>query len=260
MDKGFCLIRPRDVDILAALETFRCLTLGQIWAAYFKGASHGFADHLLLSTNGRTYGSLNGAYHRLLKLARQGYVDRRIGGEWGQMFRLGPGGHRYLRSAGRSAFRKVPEWPAKDVRHTLLCGSLGLFFSKALGLEVTSERQLASRARLSAGEGRRPGTVSVPDLEVFDGEKRYRVELELSEKPAARYAALWKSMGVRVRDGATPALYVAGNEKLAERILRLADKGYFAGIYAVSLAGLRERWIKVRWKNFRGREFGFGSG
>ena len=251
------LIVQRDIEIFRHLEDFKALSLDQIWALFFNHRAEAVIEHLFLTKRGTTYGYENPAYKRLSKLARFGYLEHSFQLGFPHIYRLGPKGHYLLRNLGKSKFKHLPPWP-KELEHALLSAALGIVFSKNLNLEVIPERHLLSHRWVSVRSKEPYKNLPLPDMEIMNQGRKYRVELELSEKSHQKYLSIWKRLGQSVRESEPSVLYVVRDQCMMNKILRLAGGTfYFPGIYAARLDEFRTHLGQTAWKNYKGKEFRF---
>lgn len=263
-----CVLGLRDVRIMEVLDSFRVLSLEQIWAYFFhEEFGPELWDFLFLSRRGRTDGSLSAAYQRMQKLVQSGYLECQY--QWGyhHVYRLDWSGYRHLLSAGKSGFKRVPTWPRKgELEHSLLLSGMGIVFGLLWRLRVRPERQLFSEQRLErlrGGVGYR--SLPLPDMLVGHRGNWLRFELELSAKSREEYAARWGRLGSELREDEAKVLYVARSRGLVDLILSTAKTEYFPGVFAVELEQFKRQGAGVagpsgvRWVNFNGTEFEFDS-
>ncbi|MFH1725386.1 MAG: hypothetical protein ABII00_12310 [Elusimicrobiota bacterium] len=231
-------LAPRDYQVLAGLEKWGVLGLGQIiglgfsvWVDEARKARLFFNE-----PDRRLYGQVG--YKRLRDLERASLVRAHYSLNFPKVFTLAERGHQRLKEAGHArlpGFRRSisPEL----VRHEILLSGVGLMMQKSFGLPVQSENE---RLRRNSWKGRSPDPTKYvcPDLVVWIGDRLVALEVELSQKSERRYELIWDRMASRPRDRV--ALYLTAWPGGVRFILRLAEQWRRHWIYACDLGRFRE--------------------
>lgn len=229
---GFQL-RPRDYDILSALELWGILGLGQVQGFFFYAGQDRSRQASLLFNEG--YRHKGCAYRRLRKLELAGLlkVHRQVG--YAQVYGLRERGYRLLKQRGRaclpSFLRGVSSF---TLNHRIMVAAVGLLSKTFLKKSVRTERQVwfGQKAQKRAGEW--SGELLVPDLIVSDEQWFGMVEVELHQKSDKRYLELWDHYRRRLPERAS-LLYLLPTRERMRGLLELAGTRYFPFLYALDL-------------------------
>lgn len=182
----------RTLNILRALERWGIMGLAQVEGLLFaKGLDEG--ERMCLLFNSKFQGEYSGASYKAVKyLEDLGLIGVQRYINMPKLYNLTEDGRRVLKDAGLSKLDEI-RGPLADslVKHEILTNGIGLAISELLGLPVSTdfERQVMSRG--AAGNHARD-SFPLPDLWITDHEQPKAIEVERTQKSAARYRKLWE--------------------------------------------------------------------
>ncbi|UPT75622.1 MAG: hypothetical protein M0D55_08095 [Elusimicrobiota bacterium] len=229
-------LTKRDVGILAALEKWGVMGLGQVDGLLFRTGLPEAERVRLFFNDLKREDHWGGAYKRLRTLVNEGMVRTFRPTNYWQVYMLTGRGHEQLRKHQQARFphpiRGVGE---AYLRHEITVCGVGLALTELLGLRVQTARQtfeeLRRRGLLREGFSK----LTLPDLLVSDaGGPRHAVEVELTAKSRQRYREMFRSRPRSTWGGMI--LYLTGWPTGREHIIHLAAKAQSSSIYAANLA------------------------
>lgn len=232
-------LTKRDVEILAALEKWGVMGLGQVDGFLFRTGLPEAERVRLFFNDLKREDHWGGAYKRLRALVNAGLIRTFRPTNYWQVYMLTGRGHEQLRTHQQARFphpiRGVGE---AYLRHEITVCGVGLVLTELLGLKVQTARQAWEELRRRGLV--RPGfsKLALPDLLVFNtGREHHALEVELTAKSRKRYQEMFHSRARRSWGGMI--LYLTGWPTGLEHIVHLAEKAQSSSIYAASLANFR---------------------
>lgn len=251
-------VTKANLEIFSGLEKWGILGLGQI-----KGclSNKGLTDQKRteLFFNSTEHKDWKGtAYKTMLRLEKGGYVRGHSYTNLPRVYTLTGKGHAELR---KNSMNRQPGFYGNVaetlVRHELLVTGVGLVLSELRGLEVTTETERYLISDTSAETMRKQG-LGLSDLWIADRRQPKAVEIERTQKSAARYAELWSDYRKKLPPSGV-VLYIAcftGGEKI---LLRRAEKLRADHVYVCGLDRFRESLGRGPFVGFRGGRVELGE-
>ena len=227
-------VGDRTVRILRELEKWGILGVGQIEGLLFPERLSE-TERMNLFFNSKFQGEYTGASYKAVKVLEElGLIEGQHYTNMPRLYNLTKDGHRVLEDLGLTALQEI-RGPLMDslVKHEVLVTGIGLVISECLRQPVSTEfeRQVRSRgATLDQGRESFP----LPDLWVADAGQPKAIEVERTQKSAARYRKLWTFYRDNL-PGSSVVLYITafsnGPRLLLSRARKLmADFIYFCGL------------------------------
>ena len=185
-------IRRAGLSVMMALERWGILSLSQLDGLIFHKRLEA-RKRLDLFFSCKFEGEYCGAGYKVLRrLEKRGLAAVRRYVNAPRVYTLTRKGHEVLMKAGLARLNDYRDSVADSlVKHEILTNGIGLAISELLGLPVSTdfERQVMSRG--AAGNHARD-SFPLPDLWITDHEQPKAIEVERTQKSAARYRKLWE--------------------------------------------------------------------
>ncbi|MDE2140824.1 MAG: hypothetical protein KGL74_10735 [Elusimicrobia bacterium] len=250
--KSGARLQERDYELLAALEAWGVLGLGQIDGLVFhKDLPDAAKCERFFNRNGDDLYRLSG-YKRLSDLKKSGYVEAHFYHGFPMVFTLTNKGHGALKAVGRAqlpGFRRSVS--PHLVEHEVLVNAVGLVLAEVLGLRVRTIRQRTAWSP-RGGWSHNASRSKVPDLWIADERQPKAVEVELNQKSTLLYPEIWEAYRERLpREGAV--LYLAGWPRGVAFIQRRAARLGMEFIYACGLEDFAASCGRAPFLNCEGR-------
>lgn len=186
-------LTKRDLKILAAIEKWGVVGLGQIDGVFFRTELPEAERIRLFFNDLRREDHWGGAYKRLSALAGAGLIRTWRPTNYWQVYLLTGRGHEQLKRHQLAVF----EHPLRGVgeaylRHEIAVCGVGLTLTALLGLKVQTARRTWHEMYRRGGIKRGFTKLRLPDLIVGDGVGGvHHVEVELSAKSRERYKTMF---------------------------------------------------------------------
>lgn len=232
-------LTKRDLKILAAIEKWGVMGLGQIDGVFFRTELPEQEQIRLFFNDLRREDHWGGAYKRMSALAGAGLIRTWRPTNFWQVYLLTSLGHERLKQNQLAVFsHQIRGVGEAYLRHEIAVCGVGLTMSQLLGVKVeTARRNWDSLYR--SGKLKRGFTkLMLPDLRIADGAGVvHHVEVELTPKSRERYRAMFSERARQTADG--NVLYLTGWPTGAEQIAHLGTTSQYANVYAAGLAEFR---------------------
>jgi len=231
-------LQERDFEVLAALERWGVMGLGQVDGMLFHKEVPGEERARLFFNAVRREDYWGRAYKRLSGLEKLGLVRiRRFPYSW-PVYMVTVRGFELLKRRGRTIFDS-PSQGVSDrlVRHEISVVGVGLVITELLGLRVSTARQVWDFAnrRGRTNQARQ----AMPDLLVEDASGLLHVvEVELTPKSRNRYPEIFSSHLRRI-DLKARVLYLVNWPGGVGQITTLAHRNEASAVFAAQLAEFR---------------------
>ena len=232
-------LEERDYSVLFALEKWGVLGQGQLDGMAFRKEISPVERVRLFFNDTRRSDYWLGAYKRLWKLEKAGFIrseTRQIGQR--KLYFLTGRGHRRLRWEGRAAMMRYRKGLASIwFRHELAVNAVGLVVSELLGFEVTTARERYARNRIpfkKLAEYR----LIMSDLWIPDEAQPKVIEVELGQKSERRYEEIWAAYRRGLPKGSV-LLYLVGWPRGVECLLKHARRYGHPYIHVAHLRDFR---------------------
>lgn len=235
--RGEIRLTPRDLKMLAALEKWGVLGIGQLMGLGAEG---------LLAEADRVERFLNkmerddyelGVPRRLHALEAQGYIRGHFFQRQPKAFTLTERGFSALRDERQVYRPEVRDFVSEAIiRHELKVTGVGLILAEVLGL--AAQRQHPQAVWAHAGGRRRLVIEGAADLWIDSPSQPKAVEVELTQKSKGRYREIFDGYRRRLpRNGVV--LYLTGWSGGAAIILKNAREQRAPFVYACALEEFR---------------------
>ncbi len=222
-----------DLEILQLLEIWGALGLGQLEGFFRDDIEVEKISQTVFNERCRYRGKF---YLRIRRLERKGLVETRESSFTKLVYQLTQKGHA-LATRGLKDPPTRPQFTAPGMlRHRIVCGGVGLFISRFIGIPVQSERQ--AYFTLLKNLGKRPVGYHIPDLIAFGSRGRCPIEVELNVKSSASYPPIIDFYRDALR-GNDRLLYLLEDTNETGRLLRFAKKEAADFLYACDLPTFR---------------------
>jgi len=230
-------LTPRDLKVLAALEIWGVLGLGQLHGIVSgKGVPIAEKTRLFFDeTDRRDY--WRWFSKRLTVLVQSAYIKAHFFVNHHKIFTLAEKGHELLKRRGLARMPGYRDSIDESlVDHELTANAAGLVMTDLLGLTVRTERE---RFRWSNHGGRRPAPErGISDLWIVDHLHPKAIEIEMHQKSERRYEEIFEAYRRKMPDGGA-VLYLTAWPSGVRCILTHAQTFRAPFIYACSLAEFR---------------------
>lgn len=232
-------LTKRDLKILAAIEKWGVMGLGQIDGVFFRTELPEPERIRLFFNDLRREDHWGGAYKRLSALAGAGLVRTWRPTNYWQVYLLTGRGHEQLKRHQLAVFNHPSRGLGEAyLRHEIAVCGVGLTLAELLGLKVETARRtwddLYRRGRIKRGFTK----LRLPDLRIADAAGVvHQVEVELTPKSRERYRAMFTEGARQTFDG--KVLYLTGWPTGVEHIVHLATTVQRTNVYAADLAEFR---------------------
>lgn len=236
--RGVIRLTPRDLKILAALEKWGVLGIGQMIGL---GAEGPLAE---IERVERFFNQMErddyelGVPRRLHALEEQGYIRGHFFQRQPKAFTLTERGFNSLRDERQEYRPEVRDFVSEAIiRHELKVTGVGLVLAETLGL--AARRQHPQAVWAHAGGRRRLVVEGAADLWIDSPSQPKAVEVELTQKSKRRYVEIFESYRRRLpRSGVV--LYLTGWPGGAAIILKNAREQRAPFVYACALDEFRQ--------------------
>lgn len=234
--RGHIQLTRRDLKVLAALEKWGVLGIGQAVGVASEGADEAARVERFFNKMERDEYVL-GAPKRLLALEQHGFIQGHSFFRQPKAFTLTERGFNALRDEPQEFRPEVRDFVSEAlICHELKVSAVGLVLTELLGLPAFRQRPQAVWAH--AGGRRRLVIEGAADLWVDSPARPKAVEVELTQKSKRRYREVFDGYRRRLpRNGAV--LYLTGWSGGEEIILRNAREQRAPFVYACSLEEFR---------------------
>ncbi len=227
---------PRDLKVLAALEIWGVLGIGQLHGLASAEGSAEEKSRLFFNETERSNYSTR-LFKRLRKLEAAFYISGHFFLNHPKLFTLAERGHDLLKRRGLArmpGYRDSIDEALVD--HELTVNAVGLVMSELLGLTIRTERE---RFKWLGRGGRGPSPErGISDLWVVDPVQPKAIEVEMHQKSENRYEEIFEAYRRKMPDGGA-VLYLTAWPSGVRCILSHAQTFRAPFIYACSLAEFR---------------------
>jgi hypothetical protein len=234
-------LQERDFEVLAALERWGVMGLGQVDGILFHKEVSGEERARLFFNEVRREDYWGRAYKRLSGLEKLGLVRiKRFPYSW-PVYMLTARGFEFLKRHGRPTF-ETPSQGVSDrlVRHEVAVVGVGLVLTRALGLKVMTARQIWDDFYRRNSRQHREARLAMPDFLVDDARGvRHILEVELTAKSRKRYGDIFHEHSRRLPHMEAQVLYLVDWPGGVEHIGALSRKYGVSSVQAAQLADFR---------------------
>lgn len=234
-------LQDRDFEVLAALERWGVMGLGQVDGLLFHKEVSGEERARLFFNDIRREDYWGRAYKRLNGLEKLGLVRVQRSDYTWPVYLLTARGFELLKRRGKTRFDTPSQGiSARLIRHETVTVGVGLVLTEVLGLAVSTARETWDWMNRRYPNNR-DARLAMPDFLVGDksGGARHIVEVELTPKSRKRYREIFHSHRQRLRNMDGRILYLVDWPGGVGQIMRLGRKSEVASVQAAQLTDFR---------------------
>lgn len=236
-------LQDRDFEVLAALERWGVMGLGQVDGLLFHKEVSGEERGRLFFNDIRREDYWGRAYKRLGGLEKLGLVRIQRNDYTWPVYLLTTRGFELLRRRGKTRFETPSQGISERlVRHEIATVGVGLVLTEVLGLGVNTARETWDWMGKKYGRRSQEARLTMPDFLVgkANGNVEHIVEVELTPKSRRRYAEIFTSHQRRLPDHRTSKiLYIVGWPGGVGHVMRLGRKFEASAVQAAQLSDFR---------------------
>lgn len=236
-------LQDRDFEVLAALERWGVMGLGQVDGLLFHKEVTGEERARLFFNDIRREDYWGRAYKRLSGLEKAGLVRVQRSDYTWPMYHLTGRGFELVKRRGGTRFETPSQGiSARLLRHETLTVGVGLVLTEMLGHKVSTARETWNTLNKRFPHVR-DARLAMPDFLAGEGgdAPRHIIEVELSPKSRRRYRAIFHSHRQRLRMMDARILYLVDWPGGVEHIMRLGRKFEVSSVQAAQLSDFRAK-------------------
>ena len=231
-------LQERDFEVLAALERWGVMGLGQVDGLLFHKDVSEEERARLYFNEVRREDYWGRAYKRLSGLEKSGFVRvRRFPYSW-PVYQLTTQGFEFVKRHGRPVF-ETPSQGLSDrlVRHEVAVAGVGMVLTGVLRLKVQTARQIWDDFYRRNKWHHRTARLAMPDFLVVDArDNQHVLEVELTPKSRSRYQDIFYEHRRRLDGRDARVLYLVDWPGGVEHITALSRKYEVVQVQAAQLA------------------------